>query len=381
MGRPKAVSGRLLVALLAAATLAARAQERPASDRIAFVKMWELSGWERPYGDIVVPLLDGRRLVINDLDTLRLVDIEDANASTVWKIAAGPLLPAPGGDALWLGTAKGLRRLDLKTGKETSPWRAQAIDVSFLRVARDGKRALTADYVSQNAATARVWDLSTGKSRVLADESLHEGRPVTSDFVLYAAALSRDGRRAVTGGRDAKLRIWDAGTGRLITVSKFPASIMCLDFSPDDRSLVVGDAKGQIALVDLASGKTSARWKGHDSPTSAVAYSPDGAHILSGGGDKLLKLWDAATHKELESWGGHDGTMPRSVAFLPGGRLAVTSGGGEVKTITRVKVWDIAAILAGTRGAPKLIPAAARPEPGPAQTESADDAKPVQLLR
>jgi WD40 repeat protein len=75
-----------------------------------------------------------------------------------------------------------------------------------------------------------------------------------------AVAFSPDGRLALSGGRDAKVRVWNLETGRATHV--------------------------------LA---------GHGKAVWAVAFTPDGRTGLSGGGDEVVKLWDLATGKPVET--------------------------------------------------------------------------------
>ena len=79
----------------------------------------------------------------------------------------------------------------------------------------------------------------------------HEG------FVA-AVAITSDGKKALSAGRDRIVRLWDLVSGNLI------------------RSM-----------------------KGHEKAIWSVAFSPDEKTALSGGGDEVLRHWDLSTGLEI----------------------------------------------------------------------------------
>src|SRR5262249_60647748 len=60
--------------------------------------------------------------------------------------------------------------------------------------------------------------------------------------------------------------------------------VISLAFSPDGKTLVLGNSGGTIRLWDLQTGKVRATLTGHTSPVWSVAYSPDGKSLASGSG-------------------------------------------------------------------------------------------------
>ena len=111
-------------------------------------------------------------------------------------------------------------------------------------------------------------------------------------------AVSADGRRAVSGGSDGTVRVWDLDTG--------------------------------APLHTLA---------GHDGPVEAVAVSADGRRAVSGGDDGTVRVWDLANGKRVASASQRlrhrfrrrtartqPGTWTRRVAVSADGRRAVSGG-------------------------------------------------------
>ena len=78
--------------------------------------------------------------------------------------------------------------------------------------------------------------------------------------------------------------------------------IGALDFSPDSKALVIGDAGRRLQVVDLASGNRDFDIpEAHPERITAVAWSPNGSIIASGSGYSggPIRLWDAASGESL----------------------------------------------------------------------------------
>ena len=87
------------------------------------------------------------------------------------------------------------------------------------------------------------------------------------------------------------------GTSPLkVTLGGAPAAIVSAAYSPDRKRIAGGQASGEIAVWDAASGQCLAVLKGHSAAVGALAFSPDGSRIISGAADKTLRVWDAATY-------------------------------------------------------------------------------------
>jgi WD40 repeat protein len=96
------------------------------------------------------------------------------------------------------------------------------------------------------------------------------------------------------------------------------------DFSPDGRTLAVGDGFGQTLLLDAKTGAVRARPPQHTERAKEVGFSPDGRLFVSAADDGRLWLSDARNGSPIATFTGVDPTSSQSVVFSPDGRrLAV----------------------------------------------------------
>ena len=178
-------------------------------------------------------------------------------------------------------------------------------------------------------------------------------------------ALSPDGRILVvrtdtgsvaffdtrTGG--AADRAWQ-GTAEDVNFGAIARPVRAIAFSPDGRTLAVGDSDGHvptIALVDPRSGKLRVRRKSRGAATADVAWGPSGAVFVTGEitsgrlhpPPEVLVLRRAADAVPLR----RSRPIPggRLVGFVPGTRdLLVTSGDDrslllDARTFARVRLF------------------------------------------
>jgi hypothetical protein len=215
------------------------------------------------------------------------------------------------------------RLWDFKTGNELKRF-THSLDVNGLAVSRDGNSLLTAC----DDKNAYLWNVSTG-----AEIRRYPGQ---TNFV-YAVALAPDGRQIATGGVDRTVRIFEFGTGQLVRAFDSQSNaITNVAFTNDSKSVFsAGDSV--IRLWDVATGKESRRFEGHNGLAPAMALSPDGKRLVTGGEDKTIRMWDVATGKELHQLKGHTDTVT-SLAYAHDGRRIVS--GSLDRT---VRVWGLPA--------------------------------------
>ncbi|KAI0564403.1 WD40/YVTN repeat-like containing protein [Gracilaria domingensis] len=123
------------------------------------------------------------------------------------------------------------------------------------------------------------------------------------------ALCSLDDATAVSGGKDARLIVWDVETGKRRHV-----------FKP---------------TIDEAKKKNPVAAKGHVGNILAVAITDDGNTAVSGGRDGLIRVWDVRAGNLIQTLRGHRDAVT-GLTFRSGSRQLFSASADRT-----VKIWDI----------------------------------------
>jgi WD40 repeat protein/serine/threonine protein kinase len=161
----------------------------------------------------------------------------EGHTGMVWSVAVstnGRYLLSGGNDAipiLW----------DARTGREKHRFRGHTARVECVAFLPDSRRALS----SGLDGTIRLWDVESGREVMAFFKE-----PTGANFGL---AVSSDGHRlfsADAGGRE--LRYWNLDTGKLIQELKLAVSPTSGSFTPDGRHAIWGGSDGKLRIYRLA---------------------------------------------------------------------------------------------------------------------------------
>ena len=159
-------------------------------------------------------------------------------------------------------------------------------------VSSDGRRALTGSFDN----SVGLWTLGSEEVTWL------EGHEAAVKSAIF---LDASGDRVASGGDDFAIGIWDsAAPRRLARLEGHKGQIAALDHRAG--LLVSASWDGSLGLWDVASARHLGWLKGHNGVVNDVAISKDGASVYSASADGTIRVWsipDQAETRQLVNHG------------------------------------------------------------------------------
>ncbi len=227
---------------------------------------------------------------------------------------------------------------DLETGQRLRDLVGHTNVVIGAAISPDGRTALT----GSADRTLRLWDVASGEPLA---------RLVGHDDWVFDVAFSPDGRRALSASVDSTARVWNLFDGSYLGsfATDRVAGVRAVDISADGSRVVAGDDEMRVILWDAATGEAIRRFGegggGHTTDVTAVVFSPDERLVLSADLDGVIILWDAATGEAIRRFEGH-GNAVMALAFSPDGAQAISGSGDPASRIpgedNTVRLWEVA---------------------------------------
>jgi WD40 repeat protein len=160
---------------------------------------------------------------------------------------------------------------------------------------------------------------------------------------IHCIAVSRDGRFAVSGGADKRLRYWQIeGAKEVRAFEGFAHGVKACFISDDGRSAMGYDGS-TVLIINLAKREVTRTIEPTDSedvPSTPgasgapfAAFSPDGS-LLAAASPNNVRFWEFPSGKELPTKL-VDRDVQHGGAFTPDGTRLVTLGSGKLN------VWDV----------------------------------------
>jgi serine/threonine protein kinase len=159
---------------------------------------------------------------------------------------------------------------------------------------------------------------------------------------IAQVTFSPDGKLLAAISEGGTVMVWDKpleAQSRLI--KSLRGLIRSVAFSPDSKRLALAcgmlvgnDQEGQVAIVEVASGRELLSLEGRTQLAHSLAFSPDGNQLAAACASKTATVWDAQTGHPSFSLQGHIGQLTH-VTFSPDGkRLATASVDRSIKIWT-----------------------------------------------
>jgi len=221
----------------------------------------------------------------------------------------------------------GLRVWHLPSGRELAGPLPGSERTIYAAVTPDGRRALTVDL----DFTHRVWDAPAGRM-ALPEWKRH----ISFDSSLFASPVfSQSGERfAAVDGKET-VRIYSvAGGGRTVMSLTGELGVMALAFSPDEKMLATGNQKLQVRIWNSETGQPLSNHLPHEAELRALTFSTDATWLASASQDGVVKIWNTRTGSLAAPTLLH----PRAVVFI-----RFSADGRQLVTVSddkRVRVWD-----------------------------------------
>jgi WD40 repeat protein len=166
-------------------------------------------------------------------------------------------------------------------------------------------QAITGD----DEGTIRIWDPATQ------EEVRQQSVPVKQ-----IRSIAKDGKWALFGGGKDPVHLWDLSTGKEVLKAEAQPFINALALSPDQATLVLGHANGDVSFWDIATKRERARVQLEIAGVSAVAWSPNGKSLAWGDETGSVIIAEGTRGLEPLHFKSRGGTPIRELEFSPDGK-------------------------------------------------------------
>ncbi|MEQ1698624.1 MAG: WD40 repeat domain-containing protein [Ilumatobacteraceae bacterium] len=220
-----------------------------------------------------------------------------ADGAELWSVQFADLVNDvridPSGERIAVADADGYAYvLDVATGAYLSMLGPHLDDVNAVRWSPDGSELIC--LMDHLDTAVRVWSL--------ADASWTSRTLTGHESGVFAAARDPRGERLATVAEDATARVWDLASGKELHILRHPGDPEALDWSPDGAVVVTGCDDGVLRVWSPDTGELVRELTEATAAVRFLRFSADGTRLLAGAYDATLRVYDVATWQVTHSF-------------------------------------------------------------------------------
>ncbi|MEX2141112.1 MAG: c-type cytochrome domain-containing protein [Pirellulales bacterium] len=290
--------------------------ERPKPEEIELLKQWVAAGAKGPTGKAPDPTV----LVTPSIKPTAEV-----------RRAITAVSYSPQGDLIAVGRYRTVELLASGTRavRQSIPQRGAVNELAFTQ---DGTRLIAASGETGLVGEVTIWNIAERKRT----HTLRGHKDI-----VYALAVSPNGKLLATGSYDQTIKLWDLDSGsELKTLTGHNGAVFGLAFHKNGRVLASASGDRTVKLWDIERG---VRLDTFGQPTLdqyTVAFSPDGRFVAAGGVDNRIRVWKLSdtvaegTNEIVVARFAHEQPIVK-LSYSPDGQTIVTAAEDR-----KVKLWQ-----------------------------------------
>jgi WD40 repeat protein len=220
-----------------------------------------------------------------------------------------------------------LREWNLETGEQIgNDWR-EGERVYAAALSPNGKKIVSggADGI------VKLWDIDA--SKIIAKWTGHGGG-------ITSVCWNRDGGRILSGSYDGTAMVWDAESGNTILAIKTGhGAVYSAIYSPDETMIASGGRSREhefIKIWDSNTGKLIAKPEGHTGRVDCLAWTADGKTLISGSYDSSIRTWNTTTWRQINVFTGHT-SLVSAIALYPNGLILASASWDKTAQLWNLK--------------------------------------------
>lgn len=110
---------------------------------------------------------------------------------------------------------------------------------------------------------------------------------------VLCVTMSSNGAYVISGAQDRKLMLWNADSGKRVTVfDGHSQAVRDVQVTRDSAQLASGGQDKTLLLWDVSRGTITRKIRAHDGEVNGLRFSVDAAVVVTGGADKHVNVWD-----------------------------------------------------------------------------------------